>query len=103
MPNNHQKLIEQIIATELELFLAVPSRDNSCQKNPAAFRRHRKVQFMPWSDDTLKSYLDDLNSARLEGNNLMTLKYSLMEDPSRKSYPDPLIEKIVACQLKWQK
>ena len=107
MSDKHNDIINQIIEIELEMFLAVPSRDNSCQKDPKTFRLHRKVQFMPWSDKTLLSYLNDLNSARLDDRNLMTLKYTLMEDSSRipgpDPLPDPLIEKIVACQLEWQK
>ncbi len=104
MLNIHKDLIEQIIAIELEMFLAVPAgKENSCQKNPEAFRRHRQAQFIPWSDKTLSSYLSDLEAARIEGRNLMTEKYLMMERPAPLgSDQNPLIEKIASSQLIWQ-
>ena len=102
--DEHNNLIKQIIALELEMFLAVPTGgENSCQKNPEAFCLHRKVQFLPWNTKTLQSYLADLESAQLEGQNLMTHKYVMMDNPEDQIKQNPLIEKIILCQLTWQK
>ncbi len=105
MTNQHDKLIEQIIAIELEMFLAVPAGgENRCQQNPEAFSLQRRAQFMPWSEKTLSSYRSDLETARSAGRNLMTQKYLLMDrlTPSEIDQ-NPLIEKIVFSQLAWQK
>ena len=102
--DEHNRIIEQIIALELEMFLAVPAGgENSCQKKPEAFCLHRRVQFTPWSNKTLQSYLADLESAQLEGQNLMTHKYVMMDNPEHQVKQNPLIEKIVLCQLTWQR
>lgn len=102
--DEHNDIIKQIIALELEMFLAVPAGgENSCQQNPEAFCRHRKVQFLPWSTKTLHSYLADLKSARIEGRNLMTHKYLMMDNPAHQTKQNPLIVKIVLYQLAWQR
>ncbi len=102
--DEHNRIIEQIIALELEMFLAVPAGgENSCQKNPEAFCRHRRVQFTPWSNKTLQSYLTDLESAQFDERNLMTHKYVMMDNPKHQVKQNPLVEKIVLCQLTWQK
>jgi len=68
------KLIEEILELELNMFLNVRSRHPaSCQENPDGFRFHRRTQFSMWSQETLQSYLDDLLKAKEQGQNLMTL------------------------------
>ena len=60
-----KNVIEKIIELELEMFLTVPTDGRySCQEDPEGFRLHRRAQFSIWSEDTLQSYLDDLDRAK---------------------------------------
>ena len=98
-----KKLIDTIVELELEMFLAVPADGSySCQQDPAGFRLHRKAQFSTWSEDTLQSYLNDLNRARADDNNLMTIKYGRMQNILSRENFNPLIEKISEVQSNWQ-
>ena len=100
---DRERIIQDIVDLELEMFLTVPADGiYSCQQNPDAFRMHRSVQFTIWSDDTLISYRNDLQAARSKGLNLMTVKYARMENRIPAADPDPLIEDIVAIQMRWQ-
>jgi hypothetical protein len=97
-------LIENILGLELNMFLNVPSRDPaSCQENPDAFRLHRGAQFSVWSEETLRSYLDDLSKAKEQGHNLMTLKYARMENLVPPLNVNPIIEIIVHMELEAQR
>jgi hypothetical protein len=98
-----QALIEDIIAIELEMFLTVPTAQKaSCQDHPESFRLHREAQFSAWSDEALESYLNDLHQAKEAGRNLMTIKYARMDDIISQESANPLIEKIVSLQYRWQ-
>ena len=95
--------IDQIVAVELEMFLAVPTDGPyACQTNPDGFRLHRRSQFSCWPVDALKSYLQDLHMARERGVNLMSMKYLRMEGRLGALSSNPLVEKISAIQYRWQ-
>lgn len=99
-----EKLIEEILKLELDMFLNVRSRyPASCQENPDGFRFHRRTQFSVWSEETLRSYLDDLLKAKEQGHNLMTLKYARMENLIPALNVNPLIDVIVQMQLEAQR
>lgn len=99
----NKTLIEQIIEIELEMFLTVPSEQkSSCQNYPDSFRLHRRALFSTWSKDTLRSHLENLENARNDGVNLMTIKYARMDDRIPRKNTNPLIEKITSIQYKWQ-
>jgi hypothetical protein len=96
-------LISKILDLELEMFLTVPTEQKaSCQEYPDSFRLHRRAQFSVWSEDTLRSYLKDLEKAETDGINLMTIKYARMDNliPCRNN--NPLIQKITSVQYRWQ-
>ena len=97
-------LIEHILELELNMFINVPSRyPVSCQENPDAVRLHRGAQFSVWSEETLRSYLDDLFKAKEQGYNLMTLKYARMENLIPPLNGNPIIDVIVQMQLEAQR
>ena len=97
------KLISEIIEIEMDMFLSVPnSQKTSCQKYPLRFEMHRRAQFLPWSADTLESYLGDLKKAAKKSENLMTQKYARMDNLIPQTNRNPLINKIVKIQCKWQ-
>ena len=88
-----EKLISEIIEIEMEMFLSVPSsQKTSCQKYPLKFEMHRRAQFLPWSEDTLESYLGDLNKAVKKSVNLMTQKYARMDNLIPQTNKNPLIK-----------
>jgi hypothetical protein len=98
-----EKLIAKIVELELDMFLAVPSDGiYSCQQDPDGFGLHRRVQFSIWSEDALQSYLDDLNRAKEDGINLMTIKYARMQDLIARENRNPLIAEILTIQYRWQ-
>jgi len=100
---DREKLIHQIVESELGMFLAVPADgEYSCRQQPDSFRLHRRVQFSIWSDDTLLSYLQDLHMADREKRNLMTLKYARMDDLIPRENFNPLIDAISDIQYQWQ-
>ena len=97
-------LVEKILDIELRMFLTVSSRQKaSCQEDPDSFKRTRRAQFLSWSEDTLKSYLNDLETAEKGCVNLMTQKYARMDNLIPTLNDNPLIEKIVKIQFEWQK
>ena len=96
-------LIARIVDIELEMFLSVRADGKySCQEHPDMFRLHRRAQFSAWSEDTLTSYLNTLERAKDEGANLMAVKYAIMEGLIPRENLNPIIDKIVATQYKWQ-
>ncbi len=104
MKNEQQQLISEIIETELEMFLNVASRGNaSCQENPDGFRFYRNAMFVTWPEEALASYLDDVQQAKTEGRNLLTLKYARMEGLIPAENNNPLIDKIVDIEVAWAK
>jgi hypothetical protein len=95
-----ENLIEKILQLELEMFLKVRSRyPVRCQENPDAFRFHRGAQFSVWSEETLRSYLDDLTKAKEQDHNLMTLKYARMENLIPDLKTNPVIDEIVQMEV----
>ena len=104
MNTDRNHLIEKILEMELDMFLTVSAVEPaSCREHPEEFKRHRHAQFSTWSDETLKSYVNDLMLAKQNGQNLMTLKYGRMEGLIPCLNDDPVIEKIVDAQYSWQK
>jgi len=97
-------VIESILDLELNMFLNVRSEvPVSCQENPEAFRLHRRAQFTLWSEETLRSYHNDLVDAEKQGRNLMTLKYARMENLIPPLNENPIIDAIVEMALEAQR
>jgi hypothetical protein len=97
-------LIEEILSRELTMFLSVPSAQRSpCQEHPEGFKLHRRAQFSCWSEETLESYLHDLERARKNGTNLMTQKYARMDDLIPPLSSNPVIDTIVGYKCAWQR
>jgi hypothetical protein len=100
---DRKKLIEWVVESEFRMFLSVPADgDYSCRQHPDSFRMHRKAQFNIWSDDTLESYLHDLQRAEKEGKNMMTIKYARMDNLIPRKNFNPLIDRIAETQYRWQ-
>ena len=95
-------LIKEIVERELAMFLAVQAREPaSCQENPDQFRAFRSANFSCWPEDALRSYGEDLLQAEHAGNNLLTLKYALMEGIIPPLTDSTLPEAIVEIEIHW--
>jgi hypothetical protein len=106
--NEREHLIGKIIAVELEMFQNVKSRGYAaCQELPKTFRMMRWMAHSVLSDETLASYLDDLEQAGDAGRNLMTEKYARMESliPPLKQDPEivGIIDEIVRIEESWMR
>ena len=102
--SDKRSVIESILDLELNMFLNVRSEyPVNCQQNPEGFRLHRGAQFSVWSEETLRSYHDDLLRAEQQGRNLMTLKYARMENLIPPLTVNPIIDEIVQMELEAQR
>lgn len=113
-----QHLIEAILKIEWRMFTTVnatakqhpeghtgeskPPRA-ACQDYPDEFRVQRDAIFQTWSNETLQSYLRDLQRAEAAGENLMTIKYARMDNLIPCRNESPLIDEISAAKVAWQK
>lgn len=108
---------DKILEIEWEMFSTTENEGGraSCQENKPQFEVMRRAQFSAWDEETLESYLADIESAREQGRNLMTEKYGyMMESTAPEQYaeikrllPQPteqgraLAEALVAQTVKW--
>lgn len=101
--SDRASLITGIVEIECDMFMSVSSHESpSIQYQPDEFRHIRASIYEFWSEETLASYLKDLVAAKAEGRNLFTEKYARMDNLIPPLSNDPLIDKIVAVELKWQ-
>ena len=99
-----EDLINRIVDAEFVMFENVPALGNpSCRESPENFRMHRSAQFSAWSEETLSSYLDDIQTAAAAGRNLMTYKYARMDELIPCENSSPLVERITGMQMEWQR
>lgn len=74
------KIIDQIIILEWKMLISVMALDDpdGCRENPETFEKMRRSQHLIWSEDTLASYLKDLQYAEENGINLIAERYAHM-------------------------
>ena len=101
---DREELLREITDIELRMFLAVePSIPSACQEQPETFKLMRKASFYVLSNETLESYLKDLQEALDENRNLMELKYARIDDLIPCLNNNPIIDKIVEAEGRWLK
>lgn len=109
--------IEKIVAEEWAFFDKVENEGGraSCQNNYGEFEIMRKSQYMTWPKPLLESYLDDVETAKSVGENLITYKYGyMMESTAPEKFAElkdklppveperrALIDQIVQIQVGW--
>ncbi len=99
-----ERLLKDIVSLELRMFMAIePSAPYYCQEQPEAFKLMRRSSYEVLSDETLASYLKDLEEAVEEGRNLVELKYARIDSLVAPLNNNPLIDKIVEIEGKWLK
>ena len=113
-----EDLVSRIIEREWDMFQNVNNIGGkaSCQQDYQTFETMRYSQAMSWSEETLESYLEDLQDAQKNQRNLLTEKYArMMESTSPLEYAqiesvlpplDPevleIIDQIVAIMINWE-
>ena len=101
---NRKKVIEEIIAFELDMFQRVKTAEPSaCQENKNTFKVMRRMTHSVLSIDTLKSYLADLKKAIKEGRNLCTEKYARMDNLIPPLKHNPIIDRITEIETSMMK
>lgn len=117
--DERELIISKIIEKEWEMFRVLHNIGGpaECQNNKPEFEIMRKGQWDILDDKILKSYLEDLENAILEGRNLLQEKYiKMMEHSSPEEYEKVkhvlkeirpgqkvLIKKIEDIYLEWGK
>jgi len=102
MPKKKKNILKKIIKIELEMFENVrTSQPSLCQENPVTFKLMREMNHSALSISVLKSYLEDLKTAKSKGRNLMTEKYARMNNLIPALKLNPLIQKIVSVESDW--
>jgi hypothetical protein len=100
--SDREELLRRIVDLELRMFLAVQaSIPSACQEMPDTFKLMRRASFLVLSDETLRSYLADLEEAMDEGQNLMEMKYARMDDMIPRLNDSPMIDRIVEVEGRW--
>ena len=113
----NDELILQILDLEWQMFYATQNIGGkaSCQNNRPTFEIMRRSQFGAWNEQTLSSYLEDLQKAEAAGDNLLAYKYAYMIEitspseyqniknllPSISREKMELIERIIAINMEW--
>jgi Protein of unknown function (DUF4125) len=96
-------LLNRIIEAELDMFQTVSTcGPNRCLEHPRAFQLHREAQFAIFSDATLNSYLDDIEAAKKDHVNLMTIKYARMDRLIPCYNNSPLVGEVADIMVAWQ-
>lgn len=75
-----EQLIEQIISLEWEMMISITAIDDpdGCMGDSVTFRIMRTSQHEIWSEDTLESYLTDLDISKSQHVNMMAERYANM-------------------------
>ncbi|MFH0726467.1 MAG: DUF4125 family protein [Pseudomonadota bacterium] len=97
------RFMQEILDREWEMFQEVKSATPaSCQNSPDTFRQVRGSIFQLWPHDLMAAYLIELTRARRLGRNLLTEKYARMDNLIAPINTNPVIDKIVEIETRWQ-
>ena len=94
-----QQLVDRLVEEEWEFFQKVKGENGraSCQDDWRTFKVMRSSQALAWSDEIVRSLLDDLAQCRAQGRNPMMEKYARMmefTEPEEYEKLKPLLPKV---------
>lgn len=114
-----EQLIFDIASAEWDLFQLVQNTGGraSCQNDSDTFFKMRMSQWMVFSEETLESYMADLQSAAESGRNLIFEKYGFMMEttypeefeqikahlPAVSKEADRMIDELAGIHVAWDK
>ncbi len=102
MVKSHDELLDEIVGIESRMFMAIePVTPSACQQQPDTFKTMRAAGFSALSEETLRSYLNDLEEAMDEGRNLVELKYARIDNLIPPLSENPVIDRIVEAEGRW--
>lgn len=112
-----EMLVEQLVKLEWQNFDKVENEGGraDCQDDWGTFSIMRTSQYLTWTEEMLRSYIQDFKDAMDKGWNLITEKYGrMMESTTPNRYEEiksqfpvltvekkAIIEEIVKIQVKW--
>ncbi len=94
-----EKLLERIANLGYEMFERLKMKNEECRKENT-FKLMRKARFYPLSEETLGSYIQDLENALIHSQNLLAVKYKCME---LGPVSDEMVDKIAKIEVEWMK
>lgn len=99
-----EELIQAIIEIEERMFVQVNAGKQEpawCQQTLGTFRCMRHMSHSVLSEWTLKSYLQDLQSAEAEQRNLVLEKYARMDNLWPRTTPNKYLDSIAVTESGW--
>ena len=102
--DERETLIKAIVVLEEEMFVQVNAAKQEpawCQQALATFRCMRNMSHSVLSAETLRSYLQDLQRAKLEGRNLILEKYARMDNLWPQVTPHQYLDFIAVTENTW--
>ena len=95
------EIMQRIIDLETEMFTAVNAEEAVPANTIPAFKEMRRMTYSVLSDKTVALWLQDLETAKKDGRNIMTEKYALIGGQIPTLQENPQIVKIVDVEEKW--
>ena len=92
-----EKLLERIANLEYKMFERLKMKNEECRKE-STFKLMRKARFYPLSEETLRSYIQDLETASMHSQNLLALKYKCID---LGFMSDEVVDEIVKIEVEW--
>lgn len=97
-------LLEKILDQEWDMFVRVKRANLAVYQS--AFEKFRVVRgsvLSLWTEEMLAAYLEQIESAKKQGRNLLTEKYARMNNLIQPLSENPLIVEIVAISVYWDR
>ena len=94
-------ILAEIVARETKLLQALYTAEPVPANTLPAFKRMRQMTYIVLSEQTLASWLNDLQIAERYGRNPLMEKYALIAGQIAPLKENPLIGKIVAQEMSW--
>ena len=98
---NKKDLLTEIGAKETKLLQALHTAEPVPANTLPAFKRMRQMTYVVLSEQTLQSWLNDLQIAERYGRNPLMEKYALIAGQIAPLKENPLIGKIVEQEMQW--